>query len=131
MRLTIQQSRELLEKHGVYVSEACDRCGQLLDAVRFTRRGETGEWCSRECRGDGILPKTRKGGRPRKYRTEAARRQAERKQNADRQRAFRGRVRRNGKPLRSIVRPKDLPVEKTHLSTIPLTPTTLEACRAL
>jgi hypothetical protein len=44
------QSRTLLEKHGVYVTEACERCGKILGPIRFTRHGEPGEWCSRECR---------------------------------------------------------------------------------
>jgi hypothetical protein len=47
MRLTEAQSRELLHTHGVYVTEACDRCGQTLGHVRYTRRNEPGEWCSR------------------------------------------------------------------------------------
>jgi hypothetical protein len=53
MRLTAKQSYALLEKHRCYVSEACDRCGQILGTVRFTRKGESGEWCSRQCR-DGV-----------------------------------------------------------------------------
>ena len=40
-------------ERGIYVTEACDTCGQLLDPVRYTRRGEPGEWCSRACR-DGV-----------------------------------------------------------------------------
>jgi hypothetical protein len=50
MRLTDAQSREFLQTHGVYVAEACDRCGQILGPVRYTRRGEKGVWCSRLCR---------------------------------------------------------------------------------
>lgn len=50
MRLTTEQSYALLEKHGCYVTEVCDKCGQILGPVRFTRRGESGVWCSRECR---------------------------------------------------------------------------------
>jgi hypothetical protein len=50
MRLTPNQSRKLLSPFGVYVTEACDRCDHLLGAVRFTRRGDAGVWCSRECR---------------------------------------------------------------------------------
>jgi len=50
MQLTIQQSRELLDKFGCYVTEACDQCGRILGPVRYTRRGESGVWCSRECR---------------------------------------------------------------------------------
>jgi hypothetical protein len=53
MRLTEAQSRELLRKHGVYVTEVCDGCGKILGHVRFTRFGEKGEWCSYLCR-DGV-----------------------------------------------------------------------------
>ena len=53
MRLTEEQSWVVLEKYGVAVSEACDKCGQILGAVRFTRSGEPGAWCSRRCR-DGF-----------------------------------------------------------------------------
>ena len=53
MQLTEAQSRELIRTHGVYVTEACDRCGQILGHLRYTRRNESGEWCSRACR-DGV-----------------------------------------------------------------------------
>jgi hypothetical protein len=53
MRLTESQSRELLEKYGVYVAEVCDKCGKILGPIRFTRCGQTGEWCSKRCR-DGF-----------------------------------------------------------------------------
>jgi hypothetical protein len=104
MRLTETQSRELLQKHGVYVTEVCDKCGKPLGHVRFTHFGQKGEWCSRECR-DGVEAadryrttrkhvtehatesnglekslRSRKGGRPRRHET-----------NADRQRAYRKR----------------------------------------
>jgi hypothetical protein len=46
----------LLAERGLCVSEACDKCGRLLGAVRFARGGESGVWCSRECRG-GIQAK--------------------------------------------------------------------------
>jgi hypothetical protein len=121
MLLTPQQSYELQAKHGCYAKECCDLCGQLLGPVRFTRRGESGIWCSQKCRGDGDRTTIRKGGRPRKYKTENVRRQAERRQNAERQKAFRGRVQRNGKPSRSFAETKDLKVQKTHLSHYPLT----------
>ena len=49
-RLTDSQSYELLASHRVFSREACDKCGQILGAVRYTRRGEAGAWCSRECR---------------------------------------------------------------------------------
>jgi hypothetical protein len=50
MQLTTEQSLALLERFGVYTGECGDRCGQILGPVRFTRRGEAGDWCSRECR---------------------------------------------------------------------------------
>jgi hypothetical protein len=83
MQLTIGQAYELLAKHGVYAREACDKCGQLLGAVQFTRRGEAGEWCSKECRGDAQREIVRKGGRPRKYRNVEERRAAKTRQQRD------------------------------------------------
>ena len=121
MLLTVQQSYELLAKHGVFARGICDRCGLALGPVRFTRRSESGVWCSRECRGDGERRAARKGGRPRKYATKDARRRAERLQSAKRQREFRGRVQRNGKPPRSLSETKDLQVQKSPLSHYPLT----------
>jgi hypothetical protein len=53
MRLTEEQSRALLAKHGAYVTEVCDKCGKILGPIRFTRCGQTGEWCSKRCR-DGF-----------------------------------------------------------------------------
>jgi hypothetical protein len=53
MQITEAQSRELLQTHGVYVTEVCDRCGKILGAVRFARQGDAGAWCSRACR-DGV-----------------------------------------------------------------------------
>ncbi len=78
MRLTEAQSRALLYKHGVYITEACDKCGKILGHVRFTRYGEAGEWCSRLYY-DGAPV--------------AERRIAERRQNAMPQQAFRQRLR--------------------------------------
>ena len=43
----------MLASHGCYITEACDKCGTLLGAVRYKRQGEPGEWCSALCR-DGI-----------------------------------------------------------------------------
>jgi hypothetical protein len=59
MRLTREQSEKLLRERGIWITEACDKCGKLLGAVRWTRRGEPGEWCSAECR-DGIAFSARK-----------------------------------------------------------------------
>lgn len=50
MMLREELRRRLIEERGIYVKECCDKCGQLLGAVRFTRQSETGTWCSRECR---------------------------------------------------------------------------------
>jgi len=120
MLLAIQESYELLAQYGCFAREICDKCGIVLGAVRFTQRDESGVWCSRECRGDGDRRAIRKGGRPRKYKTENDRRQAERRQNAERQKAFRVRVQRNGKPSRRFAETKDLQAQKTHLSQYPL-----------
>ncbi len=94
MRLTEAQIRALLAKHGVYITEACDKCGQLLGHVRFTIYGEPGEWCSRLCRDGEVIvkPVSRRGGRPPKYRSDRERRMVERQQNAIRQQAFRQRL---------------------------------------
>jgi len=53
MKLTQEQSQKLLRERGIWITEACDRCGKLLGSVRWTRKGEPGEWCSAACR-DGI-----------------------------------------------------------------------------
>jgi hypothetical protein len=53
MNLPIELRFRLQEGRGIYVTEACDRCGQLLGPVRFTRAGEPEVWCSRKCR-DGV-----------------------------------------------------------------------------
>jgi hypothetical protein len=51
MLLTREQSFKLLGEHGVYADECCDRCGQLLGAVRFTLKGyPEAAYCSRVCR---------------------------------------------------------------------------------
>jgi hypothetical protein len=103
MRLTEAQSRELLAKYGVYVTEVCDKCGKILGHVRFARYGEPGEWCSHLCRDGAAEPcrATRKGGRPPKYRNDRERRMVERRQNAIRQQAFRQRRSVTENPLAS------------------------------
>ena len=50
MKLTTQQAYELLAKYGSYITELCDACGKGIGPVRFTRAGDSGVWCSRECR---------------------------------------------------------------------------------
>lgn len=62
MLLSVQQAYELLARRAVFAREICDKCGVVLDAVRYTRRGDLRVWCSRQCR-DGI-----KALEPGKYR---------------------------------------------------------------
>ena len=60
MVLSKELRTRLRDERGVYAEEACDRCGQILGAVRFTRAGDSAVWCSRRCR-DGATarePKT-------------------------------------------------------------------------
>jgi hypothetical protein len=63
MKLTTQQAYALLEKHGSYITEICDRCGKGIGPVRFTRKDDAGVWCSRECRNgkEAHAPGTCKG----------------------------------------------------------------------
>ena len=74
MMLSIELRRQLQVDRGVYVMEACDQCGKLLGPVRFTRRDDSGVWCSRECR-DGVETAEQRnasrGGRPRKHKNNA------------------------------------------------------------
>src|SRR5215469_14392203 len=92
MNLTGDQTQKLLREHGLWITRTCDKCGKLLASVRWIQRGETGEWCSAECR-DGIersasMPPTpatakpkdlfhrkrigaRPSGRPKKHRNNA------------------------------------------------------------
>jgi len=78
--LTMQQSYELFANYGSFAREICDKCGIVLGAVCFTRYGETGVYCSRECRGDAQRSATLRSGRPRKYKTERERRAAKTRQ---------------------------------------------------
>jgi hypothetical protein len=80
MLLTANQSRALLLRFGVYATETCDKCGQVLGPLRYTRQGESGVWCSRSCRGDGERVRTLKPGRPPKYKTDRERRAAKTEQ---------------------------------------------------
>jgi hypothetical protein len=50
MRLTAKQGYALLDKHGSFITEICDACGKGIGPIRFTRRGDSEVWCSRECR---------------------------------------------------------------------------------
>jgi hypothetical protein len=116
MLLTIQQGYELLAKHGVFAREICGKCGAVLGAVRFTRKDESGVWCSRECRGDEERQATRKNGRPRKYRNGDECRAAKTRQQRD----YRSRPGVE-KTVRIQSETKDLQAQKSPLSTIPLT----------
>ena len=81
MKLTSEQAYQALANHGCYVTEACDKCGKLLAEVRFTVKGEPGEWCSRECRdGEAAVAereaRKRRAGRPKVHSSPAARQKA-------------------------------------------------------
>jgi len=116
MMLREELRRRLLEHRGIYVTEACDKCGKLLTWVRYTRKGDTGVWCSRECRGDCKREIRRKGGRPRKYANGEERRAAKAKQ----QRNYRHRAVVE-KTVCSPTKTQDLEVQKTPLTQYPLT----------
>jgi hypothetical protein len=49
MDISSELQRPLRER-GVYVTEACDRCGRVLGPVRYMKAGDSGAWCSRQCR---------------------------------------------------------------------------------
>lgn len=85
MLLSIELRRQLQVDRGLYVKEACDRCGKVLGPVRLTRRDDTGVWCSASCRGGVEAAQKRiapRGGRPKLHRN-----------NADKQRAYRASLR--------------------------------------
>jgi hypothetical protein len=52
MKLTPEQIEENF-KAGIYLQDACDKCSKLLAEIRYTKKGERGEWCSEICR-DGV-----------------------------------------------------------------------------
>lgn len=86
MKLSAERRKLLREERDIIANEACDACGAILGCVRFTRRGESGEWCSRQCR-DGKAQaaelearRAARAGRPRKH-----------NDNAEKQRAYRQR----------------------------------------
>jgi len=88
MKLNTEQRNKIREEHGICCNEACDRCGRMLNEVRWTRRGESGEWCSRECR-DGLEKAqlvevriaARGAGRPRIHSDGASKQRAYRKRS--------------------------------------------------
>ena len=116
MMLREELRRRLLEDRGIYVTEACDKCGQLLGSVRYTRKGDAGVWCSRECRGSVEMARTLKPGRPRKYKNGEEARAAKTEQQRD--------YRHVATVEKTVCIPsetKDLQAQKQPLSTIPLT----------
>lgn len=50
MKLSSEQQAEIKATHGVCANEACDTCKRLLDHIRYIRKDQPGEWCSRVCR---------------------------------------------------------------------------------
>ena len=50
MMLSAELRERLKGERGICLHESCDRCGRLLDAVRYTRLAQSGAWCSRQCR---------------------------------------------------------------------------------
>lgn len=99
MKLTTEQSQKLLRERGIWATEACDKFGQVLGAVRYMRRGEAGQWCSELCRDGQAIGDVRqqrrqaKGGRPAKYRNTATRTRVQRAQSAVRSRVYKERQR--------------------------------------
>lgn len=115
MQLATSQAYDLLGRHGVFALECCDKCGQILGAVRFTRKDDSGVWCSPRCRGDEAQQVIRRGGRPRKYKTPEQCRAAKTQQ----QREYR-QVATWKKPPRIFTETKDLQAQKSALSHTPL-----------
>lgn len=116
MMLREELRRRLLADRGIYVTECCDKCGQVLGAIRYTRRGELGVWCSQQCRGDVERPAIHQGGRPRKHASDA-----------EKQKAYRQALRNPyaqipsvTKPVSSLTETKDLQAQEVPLSHTPL-----------
>jgi hypothetical protein len=53
MKLSTVQQAELRATTGICANEICDACRKPLDYLRYTRKDQPGEWCSRVCR-DGV-----------------------------------------------------------------------------
>ena len=114
----VQQSNEVLARQGCFVKECCDQCSQLLGPVRFTRRADTGVWCSRECRGDGDRRMIRKGGRPISSKERAPDAKPDDGKTHRGRKPFGLKVQRNGKPSRRLTEIKDLQAQKTQALTL-------------
>ncbi len=50
MKLTNEQQSAVRERFSICVNEACDTCTKPLNFLRYVRKNEGGEWCSRLCR---------------------------------------------------------------------------------
>lgn len=130
MKLALDQSRRLLRERGVWITEACDKCGRLLGAVRWTRRGEAGESCSRECRdGKSEAQKLgarveRKAGRPRLNLSEKCRAIRLRSQQREASRRYRSR-----KNL-SVIKNWQQPIESAELTGAKIDGYVSEPCNA-
>ena len=116
MLLAIQKSYELLANCGCFAREICNKCGTVLGAVRYTRKDESGVWCSGECRGDVRRFVRLKPGRPRKYKNADQRRAAKTRQQQDYRLRF-------GVEKTVCIQSetKELQTQESLLSTIPLT----------
>jgi hypothetical protein len=53
MNLTVAQTQKVFREYGCWLTSACNKCGKVLAAVRYTLKGQPGEWCSHLCR-DGV-----------------------------------------------------------------------------
>jgi predicted RNA-binding Zn-ribbon protein involved in translation (DUF1610 family) len=106
-------ARRFAVLHGV-ICHTCPNCWTGKKAIE-RRSTERQHWYTEK-----LNKSVRKGGRPKKYKTDSERRGAERRQGAGRQRTFRA-AQRNGKPPRIFTETKDLQTQKTPLSHYPLT----------
>lgn len=87
MKLTAEQRKILRDERDIVADECCDGCGKILGAVRWTRKHEPGEWCSRECR-DGKAQaeavearRAARAGMPRKHTDDAEKQRAYRQRS--------------------------------------------------
>jgi hypothetical protein len=55
MQMTMEQQLKIREDHDVWANSACDECGRVLAAIRYTRKGELGEWCTARCRDGEVV----------------------------------------------------------------------------
>jgi hypothetical protein len=50
MKLSQEQQRAIRDAYDICVNECCDTCKAPLNYLRYTRKDQEGEWCSRVCR---------------------------------------------------------------------------------